>query len=252
MFPGYNPRMEDTRPLTLAQEQFCQALVSDPARVVTTAYERVYTARGHSATVGGHKLMKDPRIAARIAELESGVRQRAHLTVDLVLQHVAELATADPRDLTEYRRGACRYCHGIGHRYQRRPQEFRDAFAAYLRTPKGAEDPAGVFFDYLGGLGFNVNAPPHPDCPECNGNGVGYTYARDLRTVSPAAARLFAGIKETRDGFEIKTRSQDKAIELAMKHLGLLRDKDADENSEIPPAGTVTFEVEDASGPPDA
>jgi hypothetical protein len=77
---------------------------------------------------------------------------------------------------------------------------------------------------------------------------VGYTFRKDMRYVSEGAAQLLQSIKETdKGGFEVKTRSKDKNLELAMRNLGLLTDAAADEDKEIPPAGKVTFQVRDAS-----
>lgn len=239
-------------PLNLAQEQFLNTLLADPQRNQTQAYMAVYNCSYEAAGVSAARLMQDPRIVARVEAFENALRKRSHMTADRVLQELGNLASADARDLIDYRRGACRYCHGAHHYYQMKPQEYRDRMAAYQKAT-GGKDPMGLEFDYKGGVGFNVNAAPHPDCPECDGNGVGYTYARDLRTVSPAAARLIAGIKETKDGFEIKTRDQNKALELIAKNLGLLRDNGDNEGQNIPPAGTVVYEVEDGrKAPPDA
>lgn len=225
---------------------FVAELVADAGRNATAAYARVYTVEGHKASVGAHRLMQDPRILAAIDAAVVASLKRLHLTADQVLAHIAELATADPRELSEHRRGACRHCHGMAHRYQRTPQQYRDALKVYQGTAEGRQDPAGLFFDHEGGVGFDRRREPHPGCPECNGEGVEYSFFKDVRKLSPAAARLYAGVKHTKDGITINTRSQDKAIELAAKCLGLMRDKDANENSEIPPAGNVVFAIEDA------
>lgn len=239
--------MTSRAPLNLRQQQFVAVLVADPKRNATAAYERVYEARGRIATSAAHRLMQDPRVLAEIDAASAASLKRLHLTADQVLAHIAELATADPRELSEHRRGACRHCWGLGHLYQRTPQQYRDALWRYRSTKEGKEDPAGLFFDHEGGVGFDRRREPHPECPECNGEGVEYSFFKDVRKLSPAAARLYAGVKHTKDGIKIETRSQDKAIELAAKCLGLMRDKDANENSEIPPAGNVVFAVEDAS-----
>jgi phage terminase small subunit len=50
-------------------------------------------------------------------------------------------------------------------------------------------------------------------------------HAADTRTLSPKAKLLYAGVKQTRDGFEIKMRDQDKAMENVAKHLGMFVEK---------------------------
>ncbi len=231
-------------PLNVAQKQFVNEMLSDPSRNQTAAYMRAYPESTYAAAASSaHHLMKDPRIIAYLERQERDLRDSAHLTAGQVLSHIAEVANADSRDLCDYRRGACRYCHGHEHLYQRRPQEYRDAVAEYLS--KHRDDPMGVFFPMLGGLGFNQNKPPHPDCPECDGRGVGYTYVKDLRDIPKSAARLIRSIKETKDGFEIKTRDQVKMVDLATKHLGLTGRHGEGDELETPPAASVTYEAED-------
>lgn len=222
--------------------------MADPSRNATSAYMLVYGVVYSSANVAASRLLRHEGVRARLQELEAENRKRSHLTSDAVLHQIAQLASADPRELTEYRRGACRYCWGEGFLYQRRPQEYRDAIKDYKRK-NAAEDPLCLLFDYLGGVGFNQNKEPHPDCPECDGLGVGYTHAKDTRYVSQAVARLFSGVQETKDGFKVVTRSQDKALELAAKHLGLLSEKTNNGEGDVPPAGTVVYEIEDCRVP---
>lgn len=217
--------------------------MADPARSATSAYMQVYGVVYSSANVAGSRLLRHEGVRDRLLQLEAENRKRSHLTSDAVLHQIAQLASADPRELTEYRRGACRYCWGEGHLYQRRPQEYRDAVKKY-KSEHYRDDPMCLQFDYLGGVGFSQNKEPHPDCPECDGLGVGYTHAKDTRYVSQAVARLFSGVQETKDGWKVVTRSQDKALELAAKHLGLLSERVGSGDADVPPAGTVTF-VED-------
>ena len=144
--------------------------------------------------------------------------ERVKLTADDVVRHVSEITEADPRELTEYYRGACRYCHGDGFLYQRTPSELRNDFTEFEKAKHKAGAPQ--VFDMQGGAGFNPKLDPHPDCPECFGDGQGYSFIKDTRRLSPSAARLFRGVKETRNGIEILTRDQDGAVKLLGEHLG--------------------------------
>jgi hypothetical protein len=56
---------------------------------------------------------------------------------------------------------------------------------------------------------------------ECFGKGLGRTYVNDTRKLSPAAAALYAGIKQTKDGIEVKMHSKLDAMERLCRHLGL-------------------------------
>lgn len=231
---------------------FLDAWFADPDRNATAAYMHAYpnsserAARSASARLLGHH----PAVVAEVQRREADLRERAALSAEEVLLEIKRIATADPRDLIELRVGACRYCHGMGHEYQRTPQEYRTALKAYQASPEGRRDPAGLFFDPLGGVGFNANHAPHPACPECFGNGARYEYAKDSRTLSPSAARLYAGLKTTKDGIQVLTRSQDAMVKLLAQTCGLLREKqDGPEGSDMPPAATVTYQAVDASKP---
>jgi len=218
-------------PLSPKEELFVSYYLADPELRAAVAYARAFGKRGPEARRAAGALLKTNRVRDRIRMAQASRRVALSLEGTNVIRELAAIIAADPRDLIEYRRGACRYCHGAGHRFQRTPAEFERDVDKYreqqttLASMGRPADTAGLAFKVEGGIGFNPNAHPHPDCPECHGHGVGYTYAKDSRNLTPAAARLYAGVKETRDGLEIKLRSVDKAVELAMKHLGLLDDK---------------------------
>lgn len=237
--------MTVTKPLSHLATRFVDAYLADPRRNGTAAYLSVSpeSTRG-SASVMARKWLMDARVQFMIQRREQELADASPLTVDLVRQHLAEIVKADPRDLIDYRRGACRYCHGKDHQYQRTPQEVREAVKEYKVLHK-TDDPLCLLFDAQGGVGFNPNKDPHPDCPECFGRGEGYTYAKDLRLIPASAARLFSTIEETQHGIKIKVRSQDKTLEMAMRHLGM--HTDPDQGDDTPPAATVQFVQQDAS-----
>lgn len=213
------------KPLTPDQERFVEYMLTDPR--ATWAFARATGRRGPAARQAASRWLKDPRIRERLRRGQEAKKTVTKLKGDNLLRELAAVVTADPRDLIEYRRGACRWCHGAGHRYQRTPAEYERELKAYLdveniKPDTMKPDRQGLLFDQQGGIGFNPNAKPAPDCPECHGHGVGYTYVKDSRDISAAAARLYAGVKETKDGLEIKIRNPDRALELALRHLGLL------------------------------
>ena len=47
----------------------------------------------------------------------------------------------------------------------------------------------------------------------------------DTRKLSKAAAKLIAGVKQTRDGIEVKTRDQDAAVIALGRVVGLFKDR---------------------------
>jgi phage terminase small subunit len=68
--------------LTARQERFCQKYVIDP-NATRAAVHAGYSAR--SAGQQGHRLLADPRIAARIRALQAAVAERACADTDVLL-----------------------------------------------------------------------------------------------------------------------------------------------------------------------
>jgi phage terminase small subunit len=123
---------------------------------------------------------------------------------------------ADPRELVQVKVGCCRHCWGEGYKFQRTIGEFnhdREHFA--LKGGNMAE------FDEKGGIGFDPLKPPHPQCPDCGGDGNPRTVLADTRHLSPAALALYAGAKMTKYGIEIAMHDKAAFAEKLFKHLGL-------------------------------
>lgn len=213
------------KPLNANRQRFVAELFATAPVNQTAAYMRVYDVSERVASVEASRLMKDPRIIAEVERWQKQLRDKLELSVADIVKELTLVATADSRELSEYRIGCCRYCHGDGFKYQRTPAEFDRDLAAHIRNRQAEKRPddMGLEFDIQGGVGFNGKRPPNEDCPECFGDGIGYEVFKDTRNLSPAAARLFQGVKRTRDGLEIKQRSADDAIKLAGQHLGMFK-----------------------------
>jgi hypothetical protein len=253
---------ENEQPLNVNQVRFVEVYCSLSPRKPAVAYMRVYCCKPADAARNGWRLLKDPRIKRAIEERDKAAREANSLAVGDLIAHLTEIIKANPADLIEYRRGACRYCWGDGFQYQRTQGEYNRDLAAYLEANKAAHerskgkvalDPLGLFFDVKGGIGYNRNEAPHPECPECFGDGEGFEFVKDTRSLPPAAARLYGGLKITRDGISIVTRSQDKSLEMALQVAGLLGTKRSgdDEEGDTPPAASVTYHEVDARAPQD-
>lgn len=199
----------------------------------TDAYRKAgYSPTG--AEAGAARLLGNVRVAAAIAAGRAKITARAeakfNLKLDDILGTLAHQITADRNQLVQHRIGACRYCHGIEHRFQwRTPREFSEAVEQHMLKGEAyqANHPAP---DNEGGYGYNRTADPHPGCPECDGLGIGFIILADTTKLPPEALILFEGIKETRDGIEIKMPDRTKALELLGKHLGLA-DKTRDDST---------------------
>lgn len=162
--------------------------------------------------------------------LEAAMQERAErvkIDADDVLKRMHAVATADARDLTEIYHCCCRYCWGKDNRYQFTPREMADARREHeLAEIKAAsEDKKIAPFDEAGGTGFDPRRDPNQQCPECFGRGEEVVVFKDTRDLSPAARLLFAGVKTTQHGMEIRTHDQMAMLVNVGKHLGMFEKK---------------------------
>ena len=145
--------------------------------------------------------------------------ERTEITADMVLQHWYDLATADPNELVQYHRHACRYCHGVDHAYHWRDiGEFEEAKTKATQNKRAAPTDEG-------GYGYTTHAAPDPRCPRCDGDGVERTYFADSRRLSTKGKALYAGIKQGRDGLEMLMHDREKAWDNVARHLGMFKDR---------------------------
>lgn len=81
--------------LNIRQERFCLGLAEGLPQ--SRAYvEAGYTARGNAAEVEASKMVRLPKVAARVAELQAKAARRSEVTVDslvLELDEMLQLAT---------------------------------------------------------------------------------------------------------------------------------------------------------------
>lgn len=197
----------------------------------TQAYLRTYPAASY-ATAGsnGHRLLQKAEIQALIAEEREKIAERARISQADVLKRLIEIATADANELIEYRRTCCRYCHGIDHQYQWRDEaEYKRAVQqAELAALHESQHGKPIKIDVPGtegGFGYDPQAEPHPDCPECHGEGHGRAHIHDTRKLSPQARKLYRGVKITKLGIEVLMADQDAALRTIAHHLGMLDPK---------------------------
>ncbi|EBV1497825.1 terminase small subunit [Salmonella enterica subsp. enterica serovar Moroto] len=170
---------------------------------------------GYSDPNYGRQLITNPNVAQAIAQQQKASIVRTLGSADEVLEQMWQLATFDANQLSQYRRGACRYCWGFGHQYQWRDAvEFEEKLAEALA--KKGKEPSDS-----GGYGYDHNREPNPACPRCNGDGIGQPYFADTRKLSPDAALAYSGVKLGKNGVEITAISRERMYEAVMKRLGL-------------------------------
>lgn len=205
--------------MTPRQLRFVEEYLADP-NATQAAIRAGYSAKRADAI--GHENLRKPEIAAAIQQAQRERSERTAITADRVLAEAWALLTADPRELVELHADSCRHCYGAGHRYQRTSGELeRDRLAHEARRGQAAKGAKPAPFDEQGGAGFDPRRPPVASCPECHGRGVPRVQLNDTRRLSPAAASLYAGVKQTRDGVEVKLHPKTDAIEKLFRHLGL-------------------------------
>ena len=177
----------------------------------TAAAERA----GYSDPNYGRQLITNSNVAQAIAQQQKASIARTLSSADEVLSQMWQLATFDANQLSQYRRGACRYCWGFGHQYQWRDavEYEEERLEAVERKRREPED--------VGGYGYDHTQEPNPECPRCNGDGVGQPFFADTRKLSATAALAYSGVKLGKHGVEITAISRERMFEAVMKRLGL-------------------------------
>lgn len=171
-----------------------------------------------SAHVTACRWLKEAKIQEAIKERMEEVAYAAGITPEWVVGQWAKIAHADPNDIVQIRRTCCRHCHGFGHQYQWTEAEYSAAVDKAVDSGKPAPDG-------MGGFGFDPNAEPHPDCPECGGLGIEDVHVADTRKLRGAARVLYAGAERTRNGIKINMRDKDAAVANLARYLGMMVDK---------------------------
>lgn len=209
-----------TSKLNARQERFIEEYLIDLN--ATQAAIRAGYSEKIARKIGCESLAK-PKIAERIAIARGEIAERASISAVDVLKQLEDIATCDPNEIVQARRECCRYCWGKDHKFQMTPTEFENWTEAHRKQCEEAEKTGkdAPAFDPQGGIGWNPKRDPHPECPECFGDGRISVFIADTRKLSKRAKRLFAGIKQTREGIEVKLNDQPAALVNIAKHLGM-------------------------------
>lgn len=214
--------------LTPKQEEFVQQYLID-LNGTQAAIRAGYSPK--TAQEQASRLLSNSLVQAAVAKAKEKRVQRLEIDQDRVVLELWNVLTADANGLVEYRRTCCRYCYGKDHRYQFTAGEMERAKlehrAEVLKAKaEGIElSPQEQVFDEMGGIGFDPRKPPLEECPECFGEGHGEVFVKDTRALTPELRSLYAGVKRTKDGLEVKMHDKKGMGELLMRHLGMLNDK---------------------------
>jgi phage terminase small subunit len=201
--------------LTLKQTRFVQEYIATgnaKQSAITAGYSVT------SATEIGYETLRIPHVRRAVADRLRAAAIAAGVTAAAVVAELYDIATADPTEHCRTVVDCCRHCYGIEHRCQWTPGEYRRAFEKALSEGKPAPE-------IQGGLSFNPNLPPVESCSECFGRGTVTVIHTPSAKVSPAARRLLASVKQSKDGsVEIKMHDQLKALELLGRYAGAFKD----------------------------
>src|SRR5215472_9512608 len=198
------------------EQRFIAILLTQDVRNATAAYREAWNSKATDKTVSNaaYQQMQRPEIREVLARFEDKLQERFEdLAVEDLTRMWTQIATLDRNELTQLRRVCCRYCHGQGFRYQETPAELerrredwerdRDAYALKAGSARGFKK-----FDPKGGVGYDRRKDPHPDCPECWGEGIEVVHFNDTRKLSPGAKAVYEGVEQTINGTKLRMFSR--------------------------------------------
>lgn len=192
--------------------------------------QRAAVAAGYSATVARTKAYlwvsnskTKPLVYEAVQKAMEKRSERTKITADMVLQRYWAIATADANEIMQVRRLCCRHCYGKDHLYQWIDEAEYERVCREVEEDAGDKEPQYPSDD--GGYDFNPTLSPHAKCPKCFGEGRVDAFFQDTRNLSPAAKMLYAGVKLTQNGMEVKTHDQQAALNQIARHLGMFNDK---------------------------
>lgn len=197
--------------LTPKQQRFVDEYLVD-LNATQAAIRAGYAER--TAQEQSSRLLSNVMVQNAIQKAQAKLSGRTEITQDMVLERLWAQATANPNELIQYRKVNCRYCWGQDHYYQWTAGEYHRA----LTSAKANKKPKP---DCDGGFGFDKTRPPHPDCPECKGEGTGDVFIADTSKLSGSALLLYAGVRITRDGLQVLMHDQQNALIKVGQHLGM-------------------------------
>ncbi len=211
--------------LTPAAQKFVEIFIAtngDHAQAWRSSYGVDRGLTDAAARLEGIKVLRDRSIAAIVAQRSFSALSHSIIQVREVIGQWCAMVRADPREIITHRRVCCRYCWGSGHQYQFRDEtEFANEFARVIDANQRKGMREALPSD-AGGYGYRPSVQPHPECPKCDGEGIGEVYVADFATLSPGAALLYDGIEQTKNGIKVKLRSRDEALTNIAKWLKVL------------------------------
>lgn len=219
------PRTKRETGLNFEQQAFVDELLAMERRVAWKAYQRAYRVTDRKVCeAAASRLLSLVKVQKAIAAGEQARLKRVQYSQDQMFNRMFTMLTADVNEIVEHRRENCRHCYGKDFLYQWIDEEEHEKVCEEI--DRSLED--GQLPNYPsteGGFGFDAHALPNPDCPNCGGDGYPRVVIQDTRFLSPGARMLYQGVKQTKEGMEVKTIDQFAVARTLMQHMGMLDPK---------------------------
>ena len=213
--------VNDLKGCSLRQARFVDLYLALSFNATQAYIGAGYTAKTENVAAScAAKLLRINKVRDYLTVRSKAMFDRIEQEQDRLMATLTGVAYVDPNELVSYRRGACRYCYGAKHRYQFTAGEWDrkvEAHAEKREKALAADKPDPGTLDGKGGTGYDKRLDPHPNCPECFGEGVGWQHIKDTTKLSPAAQALYAGVKDGKEGLQVLMHSQEKARETLAK-----------------------------------
>lgn len=242
--------------LTHKENLFVRYLVQGDT--LATAHEKAgYRARTKSQRqTDAFSLSRRPRVKNAIRDAKAAATEIANLDHAYVLKHLMRIVEADHSKISSVVKRNCRFCWGIDFKYQFTDVEYEER--------REMAESAKIPFVEAGGGGYTKKRPPHPDCPECGGEGEAQVITTATSELGPNERELYAGVENTRYGIKVKTHDKMQALIKLGEHLSAWESKTLEEKRQLELAKIeaetkalnsqqlpikVEISVEDASNP---
>jgi len=174
-----------------------------------------------NASSAGHQMLKVPIVRETIELAFQRAAQRSQIDSAAIMRYWHEIAIAE---LPLPPAGPCRNCWGEDHQYQYTLNEWRSAMRKHTGEQLKKSPHLRVPFDELGGTGFDKMKPPHPLCPECNGQGRNYVMVLDRDKLTPGQRMAVEEVRVHKDGsVSLKMRDRSRAMENLQSLMGLVQ-----------------------------
>lgn len=216
--------------LTPREMRFLAVYLAQESRNGAQAYREAISAKAAptTAATAASKILAKADVAMMVTRFDERLTERLVMGAEDLTRMWSSVITTDRNELSELIRVPCRYCHSENdfpqetrHERATRKREFdrrqREITASARPNAMLVLEP----FDEMGGIGYSERKPINPDCDGCHGRGEERVIFKDTTKLSPAARAVFEGVKQTRDGLEVKMYSRADAAAALAKRWGI-------------------------------